>query len=46
MVHPQTAALVITGFLLGAFFFAAAYRKNLTGVLKGGVAQFTNVQRV
>jgi peptide/nickel transport system substrate-binding protein len=31
---------------LGAFFFAAAYRKNLTGILKGGVAQFTNVRRV
>jgi peptide/nickel transport system substrate-binding protein len=31
---------------LGAFFFAAAYRKNLTGFLKGGVAQFTNVRRV
>ena len=31
---------------LGAFFFAAAYRKNLTGMLKGGVAQFTNVRRV
>jgi peptide/nickel transport system substrate-binding protein len=31
---------------LGAFFFAAAYRNNLTGILKGGVAQFTNVRRV
>jgi peptide/nickel transport system substrate-binding protein len=31
---------------LGAFFFAAAYRKNLSGFLKGGVAQFTNVRRV
>ena len=31
---------------LGAFFFAGAYRKNLTGFLKGGVAQFTNVRRV
>jgi peptide/nickel transport system substrate-binding protein len=31
---------------LGAFFFTAAYRKNLTGILKGGVAQFINVRRV
>ncbi len=31
---------------LGAFFFAAAYRSDLTGFLKGGVAQFTNVRRV
>ena len=31
---------------LGSFFFAGAYRKDLTGILKGGVAQFTNVRRV
>jgi peptide/nickel transport system substrate-binding protein len=31
---------------LGAFFFAAAYRKNLTGILKGGIPLFTNVRRV
>ena len=30
---------------LGAFFFAAAYRKNLTGMLKGGIPMFTNVRR-
>jgi peptide/nickel transport system substrate-binding protein len=30
---------------LGSFFFAAAYRKDLTGILKGGVAQFTNMRR-
>jgi peptide/nickel transport system substrate-binding protein len=30
---------------LGAFFFAAAYRKDLTGVLKGGIPLFTNVRR-
>jgi peptide/nickel transport system substrate-binding protein len=30
---------------LGAFFFAAAYRSDLTGFLKGGVAQFSNVRR-
>jgi peptide/nickel transport system substrate-binding protein len=30
---------------LGAFFFAAAYRKNLTGILKGGIPLFTNVRR-
>jgi peptide/nickel transport system substrate-binding protein len=30
---------------LGAFFFAAAYRKNLTGMLKGGIPLFTNVRR-
>jgi peptide/nickel transport system substrate-binding protein len=31
---------------LGAFFFASAYRKNLTGILKGGIPLFTNVRRV
>jgi hypothetical protein len=31
---------------LGSFFFAAAYRNDLTGVLQGGVAQFTNVRRM
>jgi peptide/nickel transport system substrate-binding protein len=31
---------------LGAFFFAAAYRRNLTGILKGGIPLFTNVRRV
>jgi peptide/nickel transport system substrate-binding protein len=31
---------------LGSFFFAAAYRKSLTGILKGGVPMFTNVRRV
>jgi len=30
---------------LGAFFFAAAYRKDLTGILKGSVPLFTNVRR-
>jgi peptide/nickel transport system substrate-binding protein len=30
---------------LGAFFFAAAYRKDLTGILKGGIPLFTNVRR-
>jgi peptide/nickel transport system substrate-binding protein len=30
---------------LGGFFFAAAYRKNLTGMLKGGIPMFTNVRR-
>jgi len=30
---------------LGAFFFAAAYRTDLTGVLKGGIPLFTNVRR-
>jgi peptide/nickel transport system substrate-binding protein len=29
---------------LGAFFFAA-YRKNLTGILKGGIPLFTNMRR-
>jgi peptide/nickel transport system substrate-binding protein len=31
---------------LGSFFFAGAYRSDLSGILKGGVAQFTNVRRV
>jgi peptide/nickel transport system substrate-binding protein len=31
---------------LGAFFFAAAYRRNLTGILKSGIPLFTNVRRV
>jgi len=31
---------------MGSFFFASAYRNDLTGILKGGVAQFTNVRRV
>ena len=30
---------------LGAFFFAAAYRNNLTGILKGGISLFTNLRR-
>ncbi|MCX7382410.1 MAG: ABC transporter substrate-binding protein [Alphaproteobacteria bacterium] len=30
---------------LGAFFFAAAYRKDLTGVIKGGIPVFYNVKR-
>jgi peptide/nickel transport system substrate-binding protein len=30
---------------LGAFFFAGAYRKDLTGMMKGGIALFTNVRR-
>ena len=30
---------------LGTFFFAAAYRKNLTGILKGSIPLFTNVRR-
>ncbi len=31
---------------LGAFFFATAYRKDLTGILKGGTPLITNVRRV
>ena len=30
---------------LGAFFFASAYRNDLTGILKGSVPLFTNVRR-
>ncbi len=30
---------------LGAFFFASAYRRDLTGILKGSVPLFTNVRR-
>ena len=30
---------------LGAFFFAAAYRKDLTHILKGGIPMFTEVRR-
>ncbi len=30
---------------LGAFFFAAAYRNDLTGILKGSIPLFTNVRR-
>ena len=30
---------------LGAFFFASAYRKDLTGILKGSIPLFTNVRR-
>jgi peptide/nickel transport system substrate-binding protein len=30
---------------LGAFFFASAYRRDLTGMLKGSVPMFTNVRR-
>ena len=30
---------------LGGFFFAAAYRKDLTGVIKGGIPVFYNVKR-
>ncbi len=30
---------------LGAFFFASAYRRDLTGMLKGSIPQFTNVRR-
>jgi peptide/nickel transport system substrate-binding protein len=30
---------------LGAFFFASAYRKDLTGMLKGSVPMFTNLRR-
>ena len=30
---------------LGAFFFASAYRSDLTGVLKGSIPMFTNVRR-
>jgi peptide/nickel transport system substrate-binding protein len=29
----------------GAFFFASAYRRDLTGMLKGSVPMFTNVRR-
>lgn len=31
---------------LGGFYFAGAYRRDLTGVLKGGIPMFTNVRRV
>lgn len=31
---------------LGAFFFASAYRKDLTGMQKGSVPLFTNVRRI
>ncbi len=31
---------------LGAFFFASAYRKDLTGIVKGGIPLFTNIRRV
>jgi len=30
---------------LGAFFFASAYRKDLTGMMKGSVPLFTNLRR-
>jgi peptide/nickel transport system substrate-binding protein len=30
---------------LGAFFFAAAYRRDLTGMLKGSIPMFTNLRR-
>jgi peptide/nickel transport system substrate-binding protein len=30
---------------LGAFFFASAYRRDLSGMLKGSVPMFTNVRR-
>ena len=30
---------------LGAFFFASAYRSDLTGMLKGSVPMFTNLRR-
>jgi peptide/nickel transport system substrate-binding protein len=30
---------------LGAFFFAGAYRRDLTGVIKGGIPVFYNVRR-
>ena len=30
---------------LGAFFFASAYRNDLTGILKGSVPLFTNLRR-
>ncbi len=43
----QLQAFVMCPYVpLGSFFFAAAYRSDLTGILKGGVAQFTNVRRV
>ena len=31
---------------LGAFFFASAYRKDLTGMVRGGIPMFTGVRRV
>ena len=31
---------------LGAFFFASAYRKDLTGIVKGGIPLFTNIRRM
>jgi peptide/nickel transport system substrate-binding protein len=30
---------------LGAFFFASAYRRDLTGMLKGSIPMFTNLRR-
>ncbi len=30
---------------LGAFFFAGAYRSNLTGIIKGGIPMFYNVKK-
>jgi peptide/nickel transport system substrate-binding protein len=30
---------------LGAFFFAGAYRSNLTGIIKGGIPMFYNVRK-
>jgi peptide/nickel transport system substrate-binding protein len=30
---------------LGAFFFAGAYRSNLTGIIKGGIPLFYNVRK-
>jgi peptide/nickel transport system substrate-binding protein len=30
---------------LGAFYFATAYRRDLTGIMKGDIPLFTNVRR-
>jgi hypothetical protein len=30
---------------LGSFFFAGAYRSNLTGIVKGGIPLFYNVKK-
>ena len=30
---------------LGSFFFASAYRKDLTGIIRGGIPLFYNVKR-
>jgi peptide/nickel transport system substrate-binding protein len=42
----QTQCFVDVPYIpLGAFFFAGAYRKDLTGIIKGGIPVFYNVRR-